>query len=180
MHRVPLLAAGVALATAAVVLGSAHVHSGAEPATPAVTRQGFLGAWRLVFDTPTGASQSLLTVMSDGTVIFSGRPVSPATGGFPVIFSSTAHGAWEQIGDTSARFTWVGLVTDGEGTLLAVVTDSVEATLSADSQSWSGAYSATVDDPTGTQLYVGGSTVQATRIGVQPVATPAASTPVTG
>jgi hypothetical protein len=69
------------------------------------------------------------------------------------------------------------LVTDGEGNFLAIVTDSVEATLGADGTSWRGTYSATVADPAGNVLYVGGAMVEATRITVQPLATPAAGTP---
>jgi hypothetical protein len=175
MRPVPFLAA--LLAVAAVVLGSAQLRTGAQTGTLAPAHQGFVGAWRLTFDTPTGPSQSLLTVMADGTLLFSGRPVSPAAGGFPVIFSSAGHGAWRQTGPTTAAATWVGLVTDGEGTFLAAVTDSVEATLAADGNAWSGTYSATVADPDGTILYVGGATVQATRITVQPLATPAPATP---
>jgi hypothetical protein len=114
---------------AAAVLGSSKLRGGAQSATPVVELQTFVGAWRLTFDTPTGPSQSLLTVMVDGTLIFSGRPVSPAAGGFPVIFSSAAHGAWQPTGPATAALTWVGLVTDGEGTLLAIVTDSLDATL---------------------------------------------------
>jgi hypothetical protein len=145
--------------------------------TPPAEGQGFVGAWRLTFETPTGASQSLLTVMADGTVVFSGRPVSPAYGGNPVTFGSAGHGAWEQPGPTAAAITWVGLVTDGEGNLLAIVTDSVAANLGADGDSWSGSYSATVADPDGKVLYVGGATVQAARITVQPLARPQAGTP---
>ena len=37
--------------------------------------------------------------------------------------------------------------------------------------------SARVADPSGTVLFVGGGTVQATRITLQPLATPAAGTP---
>lgn len=139
----------------------------------------FVGAWRVTFETPAGPSQSLLTVMADGTLLFSGRPVSPAAGGFPVIFSSTAHGAWERTGSDTAGMTWVGLVTNGEGTLLAVVTDSVAATLDVGGNAWSGSYSATINDPEGNELYVGGATVRAERITVQPVTTPVA-TPAAG
>ena len=176
MRRVPFLAALLAVAAAGVLV-SAQLRTHAQTGTPAPADQGFVGAWRLTFDTPTGPSQSLLTVMADGTLLFSGRPVSPAAGGFPVIFSSAGHGAWHQTGPTTAAATWVGLVTDGEGNFLAVVTDSVEATLNADGNSWSGHYSASVADPDGNILYVGGATVQATRITVQPLATPAAATP---
>jgi hypothetical protein len=180
MRRVVFLAAGLAIAAATTMFGTNQLGGGAAPGTPAAVEGSFVGAWRLTFDTPTGPSQSLLTVMGDGTLLFSGRPVSPAAGGFPVIFSSTAHGAWEQSGPTSAALTWVGLVADGEGTLLAVVTDSVEATLSVNSNAWSGSYSATVNDPDGNELYVGGATVRAERITVQPLATPAAATPAAG
>ena len=179
MRRVPFVAGGL-LAVAASVSGLAQFRAGAQSGTPAVESQDFVGAWRLTFDTPTGPSQSLLTVMADGTVLFSGRPVTPAAGGFPVIFSSAAHGAWQPTGPVTAALTWVGLVTDGEGTLLAVVTDSVEATLAPDGAAWSGNYSATVNDPDDNELYVGGATVRAERITVQPLATPAAGTPAAG
>jgi hypothetical protein len=178
MRRVPFLAALLAVAVAtALVLGSTQLRTGAQTGTPSAAGQGFVGAWRLTFDTPLGASQSLLTAMADGTVLFSGRPVSPAAGGFPVIFSSAGHGVWQRTGPTTAEATWVGLVTDGQGNFLASVTDSVEVTLGADGNSWSGSYSATVADPDGNVLFVGGGTVQATRITVQPLATPAAGTP---
>ena len=48
--------------------------------------------------------------------------------------------AWNTLDET---------VADGVGTLLAIVTDSVEANLGADRESWSGSYSATVADPDG-------------------------------
>ena len=179
MRRVPLVAGGL-LAIAVAVLCSPQLQSSAQSGTPVAVERGFVGAWRVTFETPTGPSQSLLTVMADGTLLFSGRPVSPAGGGFPVIFSSTAHGAWEMTGPATAGMTWVGLVTDGEGALLAEVTDSVEATLDPGGNAWSGAYSATVNDPDGNALYVGGATVRAERITVQPLATPAAATPVAG
>ena len=88
MRRVPFLAAALAVAGAAVVLGSAPLRSGALAATSSAAGRGFVGAWRLTFDTPLGASQSLLTVTADGTVLFSGRPARPAAEGVPVTSSS--------------------------------------------------------------------------------------------
>jgi hypothetical protein len=175
MRHVPFLAA--VLVAAALILGSAPLRTRAQTGTPAATGQGFVGAWRLTFDTPLGPSQSLLTVMADGTVLFSGRPVSPAAGETLVTFSSAGHGVWQPTGPTTAATTWVGLVSDGEGNFLAIVTDSVEATLGADENSWHGSYSAVVADPDGNVLYVGRATVQAARITVQPLATPVAGTP---
>jgi hypothetical protein len=116
--------------------------------------------------------------MADGTLLFSGQAVKPATEGAPVTFISAAHGAWRAIGGNTADMTWVGMVADGQGNLLAVATDSVHATLGDDGNAWEGTYQATVADPQGNVLYEGDGTVKATRIVVQPVATPAA-TPAT-
>jgi hypothetical protein len=69
-------------------------------------------------------------------------------------------------------------VSDGQGTLLATVPDSVEAAPAADGNAWGGAFRSTSADPSGTVRFVGGGTVEATRIAVQPLATPAAGTPV--
>ena len=170
MLRVPFFAA--VLTAAALVLGSAQLRTGAQPGTPSAAGQDFVGTWRATFDTPVGPSQSLLTLMADGTLLFSGRPVKSAAAGAPVTFSSAGHGVWQQTGPTTAATTWEGFVTDAQGNFLAIATDSVEATLGAGGNSWSGAYSATVADPDGNVLFVGDGTVQATRLTVQPLATP--------
>jgi hypothetical protein len=69
------------LAVAATVLGSTQLRGAAQSGAPAALERSFVGAWRVTFDTPTGPSQRLLTVLADGTLLFSGRPVSPAAGG---------------------------------------------------------------------------------------------------
>jgi hypothetical protein len=170
----PLAVVLVSLALVSL-LGPAPVRTGAQTGTPDATDQGFVGAWRLTTETPFGASQSLITLMADGTVIFSDRPVLPGDAGFPVTFIGTGHGAWEQTGPTAAAATFDFFVTDGEGNFLVVVTDSVEMTLSPDGTSFSGPFSSTSTDPTGTVLYVGTGTVEARRITVQPLATPLAT-----
>jgi hypothetical protein len=71
--------------------------------------------------------------------------------------------------------TWIGMVSDGEGNLLAVVTDRVQATITQDGNSWEGSYQATVADPDGNVIYEGEGKVRATRIVVQFPATPVAS-----
>lgn len=177
MRRVPFPAVLLAAVLTVFVLGSAQLRTGAQTGTPPATTQGFVGAWRLTTATPFGSSQSLITFMADGTVIFTDRPVSPADAGFPVTFISTGHGAWQEAGSDTAAATWIEFVSDGQGQFLATVTDSVEATLGADGNSWSGPYSATVADPSGNMIFVGGGTVEATRITVQPLATPAAGAP---
>ena len=180
MRRVPVLAALLAVAAAAALaLGPAGPRTGAQDATPAAAGGGFVGAWRLFTETPFGPSQSLITFNADGTVLFSDRPVLPGDAGFPDSFIGTGHGAWEQTGPDTAAATWVFFVTDGEGNFLAVVTDSAEATLGDDGDSWSGAFSSSSADPAGNVLFVGGGTGEAARITVQPLATPLA-TPAAG
>ena len=175
MRRVPFLAALLAVAAAALVLGSAGLRTGAQTGTPPAAGGGFVGAWRLTSETPSGASQNLLTLMADGTVLFSGRPVAPTGGEPPVAFIGTGHGAWEQTSPTTAAASFVVFITDGEGNFLWVVTDSVEMTLDPDGTSWSGPYSSTTADPSGNVLFIGPGTAEATRITVQPLATPAAT-----
>jgi hypothetical protein len=137
--------------------------------------QGFVGAWHLTTETPFGASQSLITLMADGTLIFNDRPVLPGDVGFPDSFIGTGHGAWEQTGPTTAAATFVFFVTDGEGNFLAIVTDSIEVSLDPDGASWSGPFSSTTTDPAGNLLYVGEGLATSTRITVQPLATPLAT-----
>ena len=174
MRRVPFLATLLAVA-AAFVLGPAGPRTGAQDATPAAAGAGFVGAWRLTSETPAGASQGLLTLHADGTVAFSGRPVAPTGGEPPVAFIGTGHGAWEQTGPDTAAASFVVFIADGEGNFLWVVTDSVEMTLGSDGASWSGPYSSTTADPAGNVLFISPGTAEATRITVQPLATPAAT-----
>ncbi len=171
MRRVPCLAV---LLVAVLALGAGPLGSSAQTGTPPAAGQGFVGAWHLTSATPAGASQSLLTLMADGTVVFSGRPVAPTGGEPPVAFIGTGHGAWEQTSPTTAAASFVVFITDGEGTFLWVVTDSVEMTLAPDGTSWRGPYSSTTADPSGHVLFISPGTA-ATRIMVQPLATPVAT-----
>ena len=165
----------VSLVIAVLALGSVPFGAGAQSSSPAPAGQGFVGAWHLATETPFGASQSLITLSGDGTVMFSDRPVYPGSAGFPSTHFSAGHGSWEQTGPTTAAATWMIFMTDGDGNFLGIVTDSAELTLGPDADSWSGPFSSSTADPTGAVLYVGGGTGQATRIAVQPLATPAAS-----
>jgi hypothetical protein len=171
---VPLAVVLVSFAVVSL-LGLVPPRTAAQTGTPAAGNQGFVGAWRLTSETPSGASQGLLTLMADGTTVFSGRPVAPTGGEPPVAFIGTGHGAWEQTGPDTAAASFVVFIADGEGNFLWVVTDSVEMTLGVDGASWSGPYSSTTADPSGNVLFIGPGTAEATRITVQPLATPAAT-----
>ena len=176
MRRVPFLAALLAVAvTAVLVLGASQLRAVAQTGTPPAVGQGFVGAWRLTSENPAGTSQGLLTLMADGTVIFTGRPVAPTGGEPPVAFISAGHGAWAQSGPTTAAASFTVFITDGKGNFLWVVTDSVEMTLNPDGTSWSGPYSSTTADPSGNVLATVPGTAEATRITLQPLATPVAT-----
>ena len=148
-----------------------NVHANPSPADDS----RFIGAWRLTFDTPLGPSKSLLTILPGGTLFFSGQAVKPASAGAPVTCISAAHGAWTETGANTGAMTWIGMVSDGEGSLLAEVTDSVQAAISQDGNSWDGSYQASVADPEGRVIYEGEGIVHATRIEVQIPAAPRAS-----
>jgi hypothetical protein len=112
MRRVPFLAIAV---LAVLALGSDQLGASAQTGTPPAAGHGFVGAWHVATTTPFGASQSLLTLMADGTVLFSDRPSLPGDVGFPVTFIGAGHGVWQQTGPTTAAATFVEFVTDGEG-----------------------------------------------------------------
>jgi hypothetical protein len=173
MRRISPVAASLAATILALV--SLPLGASAQTESPPPAGQGFVGAWHLATETPFGASQSLFTVNTDGTVVFSDRPVFPGNEGFPNTFFSAGHGAWEQTGPDTAAATWLFFMTDGEGNFLGVITDSVEMTLGADGNTWSGPFSSSTADPAGSVLFEGGGTVDATRITVQPLAIPEAS-----
>jgi hypothetical protein len=174
MRRVALLAVVLIGVAMALALGQMQLRTGAQDASPVAAGGGFVGAWRITSENPAGVSQGLLTLMADGTVAFSGRPVAPTGSEPPVVFISAGHGAWEQTSPTTAAASFTVFIADGQGNFLWVVTDSVEMTLGPDGNSWSGPYSSTTADPTGNVLATVPGTAEATRITVQPVATPAA------
>jgi hypothetical protein len=171
MRRIPSPA--VAIVATALALGCVSLAVSAQSSPAPTMGQGFVGAWHLDTETPFGSSQSLMTVSSDGTVAFSDRPVFPGDAGFPATHFSAGHGTWEQTGTDTASATWMFFMTDGDGNFLGVVADSAEMTLGADGDSWTGPFSSSTADPTGAVLFVGGGTVEGTRIAVQPLASPA-------
>ena len=128
-----------ALPSPARPLSSARLSSAPVPRPPPRRQRArnFVGAWRLTFDTPLGASQSLLTVTADGTVLFSGRPARPAAEGVPSPSSAPGTVSGSRPGPPPLRPPGSGSSPTGRGTFLATATDSVQATLDADGDSWS-------------------------------------------
>lgn len=179
MRRLSYLAALLlaAVAALALVFTPAPLRTWAQTGTP-MAGQGFVGAWRLtVTEAGNPSIPALTTFAADGTLLNSDPPVSPAGGGAPITLDSAGHGVWHQTGPTTADLTFVWLTTDAQGTFLGTGTVSAQVTLGADGNSLQGPFSLTAADPSGKTLFQGGGSVQATRITVQPMATPAAGTP---
>lgn len=179
MRRLSYLAALLlaAVAALAVVVTPTPLRTGAQTGTP-MAGHGFVGAWRLTVTEPGNPPlPALTTFAADGTLLDSDPPVSPGSGGEPVTFRSSGHGVWQQSGPTAAALTFVQLVTDGQGHFVGTTTISAQVTLGADGNSLRGPFSVTAADPSGKVLFQGTGTVEATRITVQPMATPAAGTP---
>lgn len=176
MHRSLTVSLVALFGLAVVAIASlAPVRTGAQATDPPDLDPRFAGAWHLTTSTPFGASQSLITFSADGTVLFTDRPAFPGAEGFPVTLISTAHGSWEQTGPTTAAATWVAFMTDADGNFLGIITGSVEVTMNEDGSGWNGPFSSLTTDPAGNALYAGTGSVEASRITVQPLATPIAT-----
>jgi hypothetical protein len=162
----------VSLLVGLVALGSTPLAASAQGESPSPEGDGFVGAWRLTSESPSGISQSMLTLIDGGTLVFSPRPAASA-GDAGAVFISSGHGAWEQTGPTSASASFSVFITDAAGNLMWIVTDSVEMTLGPDGDSWSGPYSSTTADPDGNVLGTAPGTAEATRLTLQPFVSPA-------
>lgn len=174
MRRLPVLVALLA-AAAALAIGSTWLTTSAQTATPMAAGPGFVGSWRLTITAPGGpSSQSLGTLLADGTFIESDEPVSP---GSPVDVTSAGHGLWEQTGASTAEVTFVELSTDLKGNFLGTATINARLTLGADGNSFSGPFTVTAADPSGKVVAQVSGTVKATRIVLQPLGTPVSGTP---
>src|SRR5688500_11690840 len=115
--------------------------------------QGFVGSWRLtVYEAEGPPTLALATLGGDGTVVTAEHPVvTPLVASGP-IFASGGHGAWQATGPDAAILTFVGLGSEGQGSLFGTVTIRAGITLDVDGQAVSGEFVATLADPKGTAM----------------------------
>lgn len=148
----------------------------AQDATPPADGQGFVGSWRGDVTFAEGPpSYSLGTIDSDGTIVVSIPPVMPRPGApGDVLFTSSAHGAWEATGADSAIVTFVGLVADGQGNVFGATTIRASVTLDPGGQTFSGSNVVTITDLAGNTVATRQGTIQGTRIVAE---APAPATP---
>lgn len=171
MRRILVLIAFlVIMLVTSLGLGFGPFQTMAQDSTPMATSNGFVGSWRLTATVPGSPStQSLDTFMADGTYLDSDLPVPAGAGGEAVTISTAGHGVWQPTGATTAQVTFVDLVSDLQGNFLTSETISLQATLGADGNTFSGIFSVSVADPSGKIVAEVTGTVQGTRITLQPI-----------
>jgi hypothetical protein len=130
--------------------------------------QGLVGSWRLtVFEDEGPPTLALATFGTDGTVVTAEHPVVTPPGAPGVIFTSSGHGMWKARGPDTAIFTFVGLGSNGQGQLFAVVDLRARITLGTNGQEFSGEFVATISDRSGDTLATYPGTLQALRIAAE-------------
>lgn len=178
MRRSPALLAILVLIGTVGFIAGRLAPSTAHEATPAPDGLSFVGTWRATATVPGQPPQiGLATFDSDGTFVGGGLLVAPAPPGMPFtqVFTSPGQGVWMSTGPDSGTATILALQADERGTFLGTVTYVVSATLDADGHSLSGEFTASVADPTGTEVAAFTGTIAATRVTLQPLGTPVAT-----
>lgn len=153
--------------------------SEAQDAHPAVEGQGFVGTWQVAINNQLDPTYPGLITFATDILIVSDPPIVPAPPDLPFtqIHHSGGHGVWASTDNRTVAFTFDQLVTDENGNLLGVLTIRGTAALSADGQSFEGAFEAVLTDPAGSTSPIDAGTVTGTRIVVEAMGTPTAATP---
>lgn len=167
----------VGLLAASRITSSAAI---AQDATPAVQGQSVVGSWRVTVNDESGLTHpALITFAADGAATVSEPPLLPAPPGAPFqqIQFSGGNGVWASIDDDTAAITFDLLAADENGTPLGVFTVRGNLTLIADREQFDGLYDVVLTDPTGNVTPAGRGAFTGSRIGIEPMGTPTATTP---
>jgi hypothetical protein len=133
----------------------------------------FVGSWLVtVFETEGPPTRMLLTMGADGTFVSAEHPVVTPPGAPGAIFTSSGHGAWKASSSSEALFTCIGLGSDGNGNLFAVVTFRGNLALGTDRHTLKGEMIATIDDPQGNTMATFPMTMEGTRIIAETLSVP--------
>ena len=171
-----------------VLLTSALVLGGPIPADRAASAQSgndVIGSWLVELtgtDAPADqtATPALATFFADGSFIASDLPVRPASnvdaspGASPsaapvaspaaLLYTTAGQGIWTATGSVRAALTFVELVTDGTGSVVATVTVSATVRVDETGDAMAGPYAVTSVGPDGQALPDSSGTLQGTRI----------------
>jgi hypothetical protein len=153
-----------------------QARTSAERASAPAEDLGFIGSWSVsVFETDGPPTRWLVTIGAEGTLVTAEHPVVTPPGAPGAIFTSSAHGAWKAVNPSEASFTCIGLGSDGNGNLFAVVTYRGRLVLSADQRTLTGDMTATIDDPQGATMATFPMTLEGTRIVAESLSAPTTS-----
>jgi len=179
MHRLSFAVAIVSLLVAGLALSARQPDTIAQESS-APGQHAIVGAWfvtTLLDGQPP--SPNMTSFYADGTVLTSNRPVFPqAPGAAAPEARSAGHGAWVANDDGTVDFTFLVLTADVNGTYLGQRSLRGHLTLDGSGDAWSGPFSATVTDASGTVISESVGQAEATRIKVMPMeagATPEAA-----
>jgi hypothetical protein len=166
MRRASLIVSTFAIVAFGLLAAGRAGPTVAQDATPTADGQGFVGSWQVTVSFAQGPpGKSVGSVDADGTIVVSIPPVMPHPGApGEVLFSSSAHGAWEAAGRDSAIASFVGLLADGQGNLFGTATLHASITLDPDGQTFSGSNMVTIADTAGNTVATRPGTIQGTRI----------------
>jgi PKD repeat protein len=177
-----------------ILLTSALVLGGPIPADRAASAQSgndVIGSW-LVELTGTEAkadqpaTPALATFFADGSFIASDLPVRPSSNGdvspgpspsaapiaspAALLYTTAGQGIWTATGSVRAALTFVELVTDGTGSVVATVTVSATVRVDETGDAMAGPYSVTSVGADGQALPDSSGTLQGTRIKIALIA----------
>ncbi len=189
MRRTAIAIVSSVLLTSALVLGAPIT---GQRTASAQSAKDVIGSW-LVELTDADASvdqapsPALATFFADGSLIFSDLPVRPASSvdassdaapsaapmassPTAVVYATAGQGIWTATGSVRAAVTFIELVTDGTGSLVATVTVSATVRVDETGDAMTGPYSVTSAGPDGQPLPDSSGTLQGTRIKIALIA----------
>ena len=176
------------LLTSALVLGGPF---SAGQAATARSGNGVIGSWLMELtgaDAPAdqAATPALATFFADGSFIASDLPVhpaavvdasaSPSPSAVPIasptalLYTTAGQGIWTATGPTRAAVTFIELVSDASGSVVATVTVSASLRVDATGDAMTGPYSVTSVGPDGQALPDSSGSLQGTRIKIALIA----------
>ena len=158
----------------AALAGTAVLAAGTGGVAAAHRNEHLVGSW-LVAATPAGApaapARVLVSFTRDGIALRTApvqQATSPALGSGKMIIGTT-HGAWERSDDRAYDLTFIGVAFDEAGQFLATQRIRVAAELDETRAAFSGPFRTDFFGADGRILASSMGTVQATRIGVEPL-----------
>lgn len=171
---VPVIALVVGLLASGVRPGAGVVQG-----TPAAEGDPLIGSW-LVLVTFEGQGSieftNLITFTDEGTVLAASGGQLP---GLPSVFSTglvltEGHGAWTPTGERGAAATFRFLTLDQAGGIASTNTSRLAVDVDPSGNALTGTFTLDLVSPSGNPMGTGRGTLRAERIGIEPMATPAA------